>query len=249
MGVGLEQEAGYRGMDSRAVNRLIKVEIHPFLKEQGFTRFTSRNSWRYGAGRIDVINFQSFNDHCAAVMGCTTYSFALNLGCYFTEVPYCYGEGLVKSEDGELRPGEAQCPFRGRLQRGFPQPESDSRELWYVDPDGRYLEQAVRDAGSAIAHDGLPWFERLAHPSEALRVLTEDDETARLWGFGAKRSPCRHYFTGYLALTLGRHDVAREHLRRALASGSFDEVAERLGRDLKKATRPGFPAGHCPPVS
>lgn len=226
-------------MDSKRVSELIRIEIRPFLKEVGFTRFTTRNAWRYAENRIDLINFQSFNDHCASVMGCTTYSFALNLGCYFTEIPYEWGEGLIKSKDGELRPEEAQCPFRGRLKRSFAQPEFDPRGIWYIDPDGRYLEQSVLDARTTVTRDGLFWFGRLADPSEALRVLVEDDEKDELWGFGANPSPCRHYLTGYVALMLGRHEVARQHLAEALASGCFEHVAERMQRDLGIAAQPG----------
>jgi hypothetical protein len=33
-------------MDSKVVNKVIKKHIWPFLKEQGFSKFTSRNAWR-----------------------------------------------------------------------------------------------------------------------------------------------------------------------------------------------------------
>jgi hypothetical protein len=56
-----------------------------------------------------------------------------------------------------------------------------------------------------------------------------------LWGFGRNPSPIRHYFTGYLALKLGRREMARQHLTEALASGCFKQIAERIQRDVERA--------------
>lgn len=67
-------------MDSKVVNRAIKANVWPMLKEHGFGHFTTRTAWRHDHDRIDVINFQSFNSYQASVIGCTTYSFALRLG-------------------------------------------------------------------------------------------------------------------------------------------------------------------------
>jgi len=73
----------------------------------------------------------------------------------------------------------------------------DSREVWFIDPVGRYLEKALHDVRMAIARDGVPWFARLADPNEALRVLLEEDEhMGELWGFGRNPSPIRNYLTG-----------------------------------------------------
>lgn len=70
-------------MDSKIVNKEIKKTIKPFLQAVGFTKFSERNAWRYRDEFIEVINFQSFNSYLADGVGCTTYSFAINLGVYF----------------------------------------------------------------------------------------------------------------------------------------------------------------------
>jgi len=223
-------------MDSKTVNKRIRSEIRPLLKTAGFSRFTARNSWRYTKAGVEVINFQSFNSYNASVMGCSTYSFSVNLGSYFSEIPDEYGGGQVKQKAGELRPDEWQCHFRGGLHRSFSQPEYESRDVWYIDPEGRYIEKALHDVRMAIVRDGLPWFERLSDRSEALRILTEENERMRdLWGFGGIRSPIRHYLTGYLAFSLGRYDTAASHLREALHSGCFGLVRDRLERDLAQS--------------
>ena len=225
-------------VDSKIVNKQIRSEVRPLLKEAGFTRFTARNSWRYTGPRIDIINFQSFNSYKASVMGCTTYSFTVNLGCYFTDIPDRFGETHLKKKDKDPRPLEYDCSFRGGLHRRFTQPEYEDRSIWYIDPRGRYLEKALHDVRKAIAQDGLPWFERLADPAHVLQILLEQEENMNeLWGFGRNPSPIRHYLTGYFALNLGHNELARRHLNEALKSNCFDLVAERIERDLEGITR------------
>jgi hypothetical protein len=85
-------------MDSKIVTREIRRFVWPRLKKQGFTEFSARTAWRHSKAKIDVVNFQSFNSYLAGVIGCTTYSFALNLGCYYLAIrgglPVPFGKGV-----------------------------------------------------------------------------------------------------------------------------------------------------------
>ncbi len=67
-------------MDSKVVNKAIRDVIRPFLKENEFTKFTGRDSWRVKKDTIEVINFQSFNSYNADILGVTSFSFGVNLG-------------------------------------------------------------------------------------------------------------------------------------------------------------------------
>ncbi|HSB16298.1 MAG TPA: hypothetical protein VLE22_17720, partial [Bryobacteraceae bacterium] len=69
-------------MDSRVVNKLIRSEVWPLLRDHGFSRFESRTAFCYRGPFINVVNFQSFNAYLAVGVGCTTFSFGLNLGVY-----------------------------------------------------------------------------------------------------------------------------------------------------------------------
>lgn len=42
-------------MDNKDVNKVIKSKIWSFLKEEGFSKFTSRNAWRYQQNTIEVV--------------------------------------------------------------------------------------------------------------------------------------------------------------------------------------------------
>ena len=81
--------------------------------------------WRHHHDRIDVVNFQSFNSYQAAVIGCTTYSFGVNLGCYLLSIPYPIWAVHIKGKSGQLLPDESQCHIRGR----FHHPLKSARSL------------------------------------------------------------------------------------------------------------------------
>lgn len=222
-------------MDSKAVNKEIRARIRPVLKEAGFSAFTGRNSWRYAEDRIDVVNFQSFNSYNASVIGCTTYSFSVNLASYLPWVPRQYPRE-IKEVRGLLRPDEWECPLRGRLFRGFAQPELDRRDIWYIDPKAKYLEQAVEDVRQRILAQGLDWFDQFADTPSILRIFCETDPSDVLWGFGGNPSPNRSYLIGYSALRAGDKALARAHLRKALESGCFDRVGPALEQALSEAS-------------
>lgn len=121
-------------MDSSVVNKEIKSKIRPLLHDAGFTKFTPRTSWRYSRGKIDVINFQSFNSYLANSAGCTTYSFCVRLGCSFDAIPR---RERVTRRDGYLRPEEYECHFRLALQKSIKQSSLKRTDVWYVDPTGK----------------------------------------------------------------------------------------------------------------
>jgi hypothetical protein len=202
-------------MDSTEVNRQIRALVRPILKASGFAAFTSRSAWRYRDDRIEVVNFQSFNDHLASGLRCTTYSFALNLGIYLLSVP----EGRPpKVRGGRLAPEEYTCHLRRQLSRTLNQPELARNDIWYIDPEGRYLGPAVHDAGKAISGVGFTWFEHYGNPQALLAALIGpghrlDDGTHLP---GNPDSPARNRVTGYVARAMGQNAFAARHLARAL---------------------------------
>jgi hypothetical protein len=225
-------------VDSKHVSIEIRRTIGPILKEAGFVRSTSRTFWRHTVSRIELLNFQSFNSYLANLLGCTTYSFSVNMGSYLVEIPPYRAAGRIKEKNGKLLPQEYECHFRGRLRRGFQQPELLRSDIWFVDPECKYLEAAVHDVRKAIIGDAFPWYEKLRDSTRVFQILlTEPAEMDRLWGFGANPSPIRSYLAGYVALALGRRDIAKVRLQEALESGCFERVAVQLTRDIEVGCR------------
>lgn len=163
-------------MDSRVVNKLIRSEVWPLLRSQGFSGFESRTAFRYLGSFINVVNFQSFNSHLAEGLGCTTFSFGLNLGVY---VVGCAQEDLVKKDDsGLLRPREYECSFRTSLRKRAPVDGFERDDIFYIDPEGQTAASCFQEARRLLTDVAPVWFERL-----------NDLETIISWMLRAEKYP------------------------------------------------------------
>ena len=217
-------------MDSKVVTGEIKSHIWPVLREQGFSKFSARNAWRYDDKSVHVVNFQSFNSHMAGVIGMTTYSFSVNLGVKFSSIPDTHDRPLP--ERGPATPHEYECHLRGSLSRSFAQPELERRDIWYVDPNGTYLERCIADVIAQLKGHACRWFSDYGSEASALELCLADlpdDPAGIVWGIGNPGSPVRSFDTGYLALSLNKLDLARVHLDKAV---KFYKNSERLAKDL-----------------
>ena len=221
-------------MDSKIVGRELWRVVRPLLKEAGWTSFTSRTARAFFESRINVINFQSFNSYIASVIGITTYSFSIKLGCFLRVIPNI----TVKFRDGLPMPEEYECHLRSTLPRKFSQPECARNDVFYVDPKGEYLPLVVQAAREAITKQGFQWFQRFSDMREVLRTLLEDDETDEVaWGFGANPSPARFLYRGYVALSLGDNSLASNDLNQALSSSRFEQLRQQIQSDLSRMSR------------
>ncbi len=223
-------------MPRRSPPAHVEARLGPRLRDAGFSAFAARTAWRHHDDRIDVVEVQTFTAARANALGCTTASFALNLGCYLAAIPPYVDGGGPKRDGGRAWPLEHECHLRGQLLRSYRQRAWARRDIWYVDPAGDDLERALDDVERQIDGVALPWFGRFADPDFALSLLLEGVERpGELWGFGGPTSPVRDFFAGYVAWSRGRSDVACARLRRALASGSFDAIAARMEADAHAA--------------
>jgi len=213
------------------VNKEIRSRVWHELKGLAFTRRTSRSAWRHWADGVDVVNFQSFNAYNAGVLGCTTFSFAVNLGIWLSYIPPYAGQPTRK--DGLTLPEEYECYFRRSLRKRLAQPEFERKEIWFVADDGSNVGEAVSDAAAVISDEGLPWFDRFREPQEVPRTLAEEKEAMDgTWGFGNTSSPVRLYLTGYAAVHVGEYDLAARSFEELLASGVMEETHERVRNAL-----------------
>lgn len=170
------------------MTQAIRRVVWPELRERGFAAFTGRTAWRYVGDAVDVINFQSFGASLADAVGCTTFSFSINLGVWLSQDAWT--REPRRDSAGRLRPTEYECePHRHRLKKSLPQPwfapfsgntrgwlpglrlhreglkkvirrdVHDRADIWFVLPNGSNLHECLHDAIRAIHEEGLPWFE------------------------------------------------------------------------------------------
>ena len=211
-------------MDSKIVNREIRSRVWPALRDAGFSVFSSRTAWRYGEAQIDVLNIQSFNRYNADILGVTTFSFCVNLGCYLTYLP---PEWPIKSRNAQLIPSESQCQFRASLTPSISQvvsKDANQNRIWSVDEEGLNLAWCIGDVEEQMP-TALDWYARLSDREEVLKILLDEEQNmSDLWGFGNNPSPLRSYLVGYTALNLGKEELARHKLGEAVRSGCFEHL-------------------------
>jgi hypothetical protein len=208
-------------MDSKVVAREIKNEIWPLLRREGFTKFSSKTAWRHTPEQIHVVNYQSFNSYLAEGVGCTTFSFALNLGIFFRAIPFEYP--VTKGPDPSLKPQEYHCHFHHRLLKNIEQLVLPRRDTWYVERDGSNLLQCLDDSRTAIEREGLPWFGRFKSLESVLALLMEQEMPEV---YATRTSPARKRMIGYIARSLGRTDLADPLI--AEAESKLKEITERV---------------------
>jgi hypothetical protein len=218
-------------MDSKVVNREIKRVIWPALKAEGFDTFTSRVAWRHNVETIDVVEFQSFNKHNADIIGTTTFSFAVRLGCIPLYIP---PQWPLPVKNGVLVPSEATCNFRRSVVCSVESNLND-KCIWPIDAKGKNLHWSIRDVFNQLP-EVLSWFHRLSDKNEVFRVLTEEDEDMQmLWGMGRNPSPIRSYLTGYVALAVGNQELAKVKFSEAVASKCFISLFNSVDGAIRRA--------------
>jgi hypothetical protein len=218
-------------MNSNVVTRAIRREIWPLLRREGFETFAGRSAWRHSENKVDVVNFQSFNSYLAEEVGCTTFSFSLNLGCFLTPIPTALTK--VTTKNGVHLPREFECHFRRRLLKTIHQPKLKRADTWLIGDEGEYLAESIADALTQIRLDGIPWFHRFENENEVLRTLQCDDEEGT-WGFGGKDSPQRHILLGYMELSRNNLENAIAHMNLALQKLSNSPVEIPLTEQLRR---------------
>jgi hypothetical protein len=174
-------------VDSRDVTGEIRRVVWPTLRDAGFDEFTTRTAWRHHEDATDVLNFQSFSASLADAVGCTPFSFSVNLGVW---VPGELEPRVLKPDaKGRPRPAEWECSKRLHLTKSLEQPwfqpfasrgssrwpralrihreglkrlllhdRHDRDEIWFVLEDGSNLVATVADALERIRDIGLAWF-------------------------------------------------------------------------------------------
>ncbi len=160
-------------MNSRVVNKLIRSEIWPVLRAQGFSRFDSRNAWRYREPLVDVVNFQSFNSYLAEGIGCTTYSFALHLGVYVLgslEDPW-----IKKDSSGRPLPHEAQCSFRAHIEKRSPIDGFARADVFYIDREGHSAGAVFKEVRDQLKDLAPRWFGALANLNAVVAWMSGGD--------------------------------------------------------------------------
>jgi hypothetical protein len=205
-------------VDSKDVNRELRRVVRPALREEGFTEFSDRNAWRYFDDWIWCVNFQSFSAYLAEGIGCTSFSFAVNLGLYLRRPTSASATVLD-------RPKELDCTFRFQAHKTLSQPvfhaygrkeATDRPDVWFVAADGSNLSEAVEDARAVVTGPGLGQLSAYQNPLYAYCAVFDCirtwpprriHELIDVWSVGSPHSPHWTEVVTLLAPLVGRDAV------------------------------------------
>jgi hypothetical protein len=218
-------------MDSSQVNKNIKKVIKPYLFNNGFIKNSARSFWKHNKENICVINFHSFNSYNAGVMNVTTFSFAINLGVFWNDLPNYEN---IKVKDNFLLPLDYDCQFRHALTKNDDQSETDLKTVWYLDEKGKNLNDVLNDALTSIEKAVPFWFNKLTDKHECLQLLLNANENMEgTFGFGNKNSPIRNLLTGYFAYWTNDNKLANQSFQNALDSNCFPNWQKNIQEIIK----------------
>lgn len=191
-------------IDSKVVDKALRARFWAALSEIGFDRRTGRTAWRDRTHCVQTVNIQSFNRYLADGLGCTTFSFGVNLGVFY---PVVADSGpLGRHIKDRSRPAEHFCQARFHMAKGLPQPDPeperpptppadprleprawrDRPDVWYVRTDGANLDEVVEDARGRVLAVGVPWMDDLSDLHEARRRFLEAPGTVHAPGIVAE---------------------------------------------------------------
>jgi hypothetical protein len=167
-------------------------------------------------------------------MGLTTFSFQVNLGVWPTHVPQRFE--VDQDKRGHPLPAEYHCEFRNHLRPSIDRPKRRPNlnpfalrrrrptDVWDILKDGSNAAACVVDARHTFEVQALPWYDDLRTSPQMLEHALGEFVP----------SPVGHYLVGFLAAHTGRTELAREHLREALACDLLAEDGPVLRDALRK---------------
>ncbi len=143
-------------MNSTVINKLIRSEIWPLLRTQGFTYFESRRAHRFGAWRTDVVEFRSFHARDADEAGVTTFSFRVHLGIF---LPGGADDRFMKRDrHGRSLPQEVRCHYRAMMLTKGDCGRHDPQGIFFIDREGNSTAAVFNEVLAILSDVAADWF-------------------------------------------------------------------------------------------
>lgn len=152
---------------SPEIDKMIRKNLSPSLKESGFTKVDTRHNWAWMEECTWVLDITAVGKYFSDVTGWPPMSIHVDLGIYYNLIPT--NEDNIKIEkNGILTPRSHQCHLQHQLLSTIDQDmytstlsnaaERKRKDLWWVKPDGSNLEEVIENLKHSFLTEGIDWF-------------------------------------------------------------------------------------------
>lgn len=157
-------------ISSPDIDKFLRRYLSPILRESGFEKVGARKSWGWTGHCVSVLQIRAVGSYFSQVTGWPPGSVCVWTGVYYDFIPF-EGHTPPKADNkNRLIPDEVNCHMRSHLSRSLVQSSYTQRlrnpaerirkDIWWFEPDGSNLEEAVENIALCFVDEGKPWFER-----------------------------------------------------------------------------------------
>jgi hypothetical protein len=156
-------------VSSPVIDKVLRKHLSPILRESGFSKVNARKSWGWHGHCVWVLNVRAVGSHFSAVTGWPPMSSGVFIGVFYDFIPF-EGHSVKVDERGRLIPEEWYCHLRSHLSctldqsiytKHLPNPaERKRKDIWWLEPDGSNMVEAVENTALSFVDEGKPWFEK-----------------------------------------------------------------------------------------
>ncbi|MGD6817690.1 hypothetical protein [Metabacillus sp. 84] len=169
-------------MEAKELNKELRDTLYPVLKECGFTKITSRGSWKYNDNCIWIMDYEPVGKRFSEGSGWPSMSLFIKCAIYFTFIPELNTKDVIKqSSDGQLTPRYYQSHLQETLMCNSNQNEYTNtleipadrgrNDIWWIEEDGSNLNHVINNLAEVISVDGMEWLRKHSDVKSALENI------------------------------------------------------------------------------
>lgn len=214
-------------ISSPDINKLLTKRLSPILRENGFSKVSARRSWGWSDKCVLVLQVRAVGSYFSSVTGWPPMSVGVWTGVYYDFIPFNGNKPPNLDDKGRLIPNEAYCHMQSHLSCSLDQsrfthklsnPAERARtDIWWFEPDGSNMVEAVENIAVCFVDQGIAWFRRYSD----LELAFADVELER---------DCyvKYHRASHLAKELGFE--AKHEMYATLRDAERDRIEKMFGR-------------------
>ena len=213
-------------ISSPDINKLLTKYLTPILRENGFSKVSTRKSWGWNDKCVSVLQVRAVGSYFSSVTGWPPMSVGVWTGVYYDFIPFNGHKPPNRDDKGRLIPDESYCHMQSHLSCSLDQsrfthnlsnPAERARtDIWWFERDGSNMVEAVENIALCFIDQGIAWFRRYSD----LELAFADVELER---------DCyvKYHRASYLAKELGFE--SKHKMYAALRDAEKDRIEKMFG--------------------